>query len=148
MLQQIWHSFSEHCTKSHILFFQMFWKDYCSKQIALEHDLSCIIRKDGILPENMILFFTRKIKDDLSQKIHLCIFGKNDFFYLLIWHYPSFKKAKIIFSWKNTLKDDIFGIIEKDDIHPRKYGIFSDRKITGRKKVHLLRKVPMILCTL
>ena len=25
---------------------------------------------------------------------------------------------------KNTLKNDISGIIEKDDIHPRKYGIF------------------------
>ena len=51
------------------------------------------------------------------------------------------KKTKIIFSRKNTLKDKIFGVIEKDDIHPGKYGISSDRKIKDDKKV------PMILCT-
>ena len=33
------------------------------------------------------------------------------------------KIEKIIFSGKNTLKGDISGITEKDDIHPRKYGI-------------------------
>ena len=33
------------------------------------------------------------------------------------------KKAKIIFSRKNTLKGDISGITEKDDIHARKYGL-------------------------
>ena len=40
------------------------------KKIALEYDLSsCIIWKDDIfLRENMILFFRRKIKDDVSQK--------------------------------------------------------------------------------
>ena len=35
---------------------------------------------------------------------------------------------------KNALKDDICGIIEKDDIHPRKHGISSDRKIKDDKK--------------
>ena len=29
---------------------------------------------------------------------------------------------------KNTVKDDISGIIEKDDIHARKYGISSARE--------------------
>ena len=33
------------------------------------------------------------------------------------------KKAKMNFSCKNTHKGDISGITEKDDIHPRKYGI-------------------------
>ena len=47
----------------------------------------------------------------------------------------------MIFSRKNTLKDDISGIIEKDYIHPREYGISSNRKIKDGKKV------PMILCT-
>ena len=37
-----------HCTKNHIFFFQMFRKDDISKIIALEYDLSCIIRKDDI----------------------------------------------------------------------------------------------------
>ena len=43
--------------------------------------------------------------------------------------YPSIKKEKNDLLPKNTLKDDISSITEKDDIHPRKYGIFSDRKI-------------------
>ena len=33
------------------------------------------------------------------------------------------EKPKTIFSQKNTLKGDISGITELDDIHPRKYGI-------------------------
>ena len=32
------------CTKNHIFYFQKFWKDGLSKKIALEYDLSCIIR--------------------------------------------------------------------------------------------------------
>ena len=49
----------------------MFCKDGFPKKIPLEYDLSCIIRKDDIsFPENVILFFRRKTKDDLSQKIH------------------------------------------------------------------------------
>ena len=35
---------------------------------------------------------------------------------------------------KNKLKDDISGIVEKDDIHPRKYGISSDRIFKDDKK--------------
>ena len=35
----------------------------------------------------------------------------------------------MIFFRKNTLKNDISGIIETAHIHPRKYGISSDRKI-------------------
>ena len=39
------------------------------KKIALEYDLSCIIRKIDIsFSENMILSFRQKMKDDLSQK--------------------------------------------------------------------------------
>ena len=41
------------------------------KKIALEYDLFCIIRKDVFLfLENIILLSKRKMKDDLSQKIH------------------------------------------------------------------------------
>ena len=36
---------------------------------------------------------------------------------------PLPKKTTIIFCQKNTLIGDISGITEKDDIHPRKYGI-------------------------
>ena len=44
----------------------------------------------------------------------------------------------MIFSRKNTLEDNIFDIIEKDDIHPRKYDISSDRKIKDDKLSLLL----------
>ena len=37
--------------------------------------------------------------------------------------------TNMIFSRKNTLKDDISGITGKSDIHPRKYGISSYREI-------------------
>ena len=46
----------------------------------------------------------------------------------------------MIFSRKNTLKDDISGIIEKDDIRPRKYNFSSNRKIKDDKKVYLYKK--------
>ena len=42
----------------------------------------------------------------------------------------------MIFSQKNTLKDGISGIIEKDDIHPRRYGVSSGSKIKDVKKVY------------
>ena len=42
---------------------------------------------------------------------------------------------------KNTLKNDISGIIVTAHIHPRKYGISCDRKIKND------RKVPMIFGT-
>ena len=54
---------------------------------------------------------------------------------------PSCQKSKDNLLTKNTLKDDIPGIIEKDDIHLRKYGIFSDRKIKDDKKFYFCKKV-------
>ena len=68
-------------------------------------------------PENMILLFRGKMKDHLSQEIQgYKIFsvhsGKMVFF--------SVKEEKMIFSRKNALKDGNTGIIDEDDIHPRK----------------------------
>ena len=41
------------------------------KSAALEHDLSCIIWKDGIFfPENMIFFSWAESEDGLSREIH------------------------------------------------------------------------------
>ena len=54
-------------------------------------------------------------------------------FFLQVWYYTFFRKAKMIFSRK------ISGIIEKYDIHPRKCGISSDRKIKDDKKVYLVK---------
>ena len=47
-----------------------------------------------------------------------------------------YQKSKDDLLPKNTLKDDISSIIEKDDFHPRKYSISSDRKIKDDKKVY------------
>ena len=49
-------------------FSKCFEKIVFPKKIALEYGLSCIIRKMVFFPENMILLFRRKMKDDLSQK--------------------------------------------------------------------------------
>ena len=46
----------------------------------------------------------------------------------------------MIISQKDTPKDDISGIVEKDDIYPRKYSISSDRKIKDDKKVYFYKK--------
>ena len=96
---------------------------YFQKQIALEYDLFCNIRKDGasFFSKIWYFFFRRKMKDDLSQTIH----GNMIF---SVYKYKCYKynitllpkKAKAI-TWKNTLKGDISGITEKDDIYPRKH---------------------------
>ena len=46
----------------------------------------------------------------------------------------------MIFFRKNTLENDISGIIETAHIHPRKYGISCDRKIKDDRKVYLYKK--------
>ena len=46
-----------------------------------------------------------------------------------------------------SYKDEISGIIEKDDIHPRKYSVSSYKKIKDDKKVYFYKKVRMIYCT-
>ena len=61
------------------------------QKTALECDLSCIIRKDDIFFENMILFLRQERKDDLSQKN--------------IWKYDIFFKCSenLVFS-KNCIE--------------------------------------------
>ena len=46
---------------------------------------------------------------------------------------PFCQKNKDDLLPENTLKDDISGIIEKDESHPRKYGISCVRKIKDGK---------------
>ena len=36
------------------------------------------------------------------------------------------KRTKLPLPLKNTPRGDISGIAEKDDVHPRKYGIFAE----------------------
>ena len=81
------------------------------ERIALEFYLSCIIRKDEIFSRKSYLVLW-----NLSQKLHgnfLYIRQRLYIFSVQIWYYSSVKKAKMIFSRKNKLKDDIPGIIEK-----------------------------------
>ena len=49
---------------------------------------------------------------------------------------PFCQKSKDDLLPKNTPKNDISAIIKKDDIHPRKCGISSNRKIKEHKKVY------------
>ena len=60
---------------------------------------------------------------------------------------PFCQKAKMIFSQKNTLKDDIFVYHLKDGIYPSKLSLSSDRKIKVDKKFYFYKKVPVTLCT-
>ena len=74
------------------------------KKIALEYDLSSIIWKSGAFsPENMIFFFGREMKDDLSQERH----RKWYFLYYMYKHYKYDitllqKEPEMIFYKKKT----------------------------------------------
>ena len=99
----------------------------------------------------MILFFRQKMKDDLSQKIRenmiFSLFSVKMIFVFptnIILHFCQ-KSKDVLFRKKKTVKSYIPGIIEKDDIHPRKYSISFDRKTEDDKNVYFYEKVPMIL---
>ena len=94
-----------HCKKNHIFFFQMFWKDGLSKKIALEYDLSCIIRKDDIS-------FSRKYDLILLNQEERWSFSKK---YLEMWCFlQMFRKDG--FPKKFALEYDLFCNIWKDGI--------------------------------
>ena len=118
-------SFSKKCLEIWC-FLQVFWKDGLSKKFAPVHDLFCNIWKDGIsfFPKILYFVFRRKMKEDGLYEKHVNIWY---FLYVCInvtnMILPCCQKAKIILFRKNTPKGDISGIVEKDDIHPRKYGI-------------------------
>ena len=82
---------SFHCTENHIFFFQTSWKDGLSKKIALEFDLSCIIRKDDVsFSRKYDLTPWRKIKYGLSQKKYTEIW----YFLQMFWKDCLFKKDR------------------------------------------------------
>ena len=99
-----------------------------SKKIAPEYDLSCISGKDDIFfPENMILFFRRKMKDDLCRKKYMEIwyflqmFWKDGLFKkialeydlsCLIWKESIFFPENMIFPFGRKMKDDLSQEIE------------------------------------
>ena len=83
----------------------------------------------------MILFYRRKKKGDISQIIHgNMVFSaylvKVVFLFPTNMISPFCQKTKNDLLLKNTLKNDSISIfIAKNDIHPKKHGISSDRKI-------------------
>ena len=108
-----------------ILFFRRIMKDDLSQEIhgneifssnvlkrwsfqiiALQYDLSCcIIKKDFLYPENTILFFRRKMKDDLSLKKWMELWY---FLQMPRKHGLSKKRRAGIWSFLYIWKDRIF----------------------------------------
>ena len=98
-------------------------------------------------PENMLLFFRRKMKDHLSRKIKKIhrnmIFSvysvKMVFLFPINMILPFCQKNKDDLLPKNILTDDISGIIEKNDIHPIKHGISPNRNNKDDKKAYSVK---------
>ena len=114
------------------------------KKIAAEYDLSSTIRKDDIsFSRKYDTFSRRKVKDDLSQKIHGNMFSmysvKMVLFFLQTWNYPSVKKAKIIFFQKIHLKMAFQA--------SRKKVMLILVKMILPLEINIPERVPMILCT-
>ena len=102
-------------------------KKWSSKKITLKYDLSCIIWKDDIAFYQKYDSFSRDgkwkmifLKKWMVIWWFLYIWLRWCFFFLQIWNYPSAKKSKDYLLPKEKLKDDISGINEKDDTHPKK----------------------------
>ena len=74
--------------------------------------------------ENMVFFSKRKVKDNISQKIHgnmmFSVYSvKMVFLFPTIMKLRFCQKSKDDFLLKNILNDGISGITEKDDVYPR-----------------------------
>ena len=97
--------------------------------------------------ESTILFFRRKMKDDLSQKIYWKMIFSVCLVKIIFFSYKYdiirlSKKLRwsSIFSPKNTRKDNISCIIEKYDIHTTKHGILLIEKLKMIKKFTIIKK--------
>ena len=106
-----------------------------------------------VLSGNMVFFFPKIWSYSLDGKwkmiflkkyleiwYFLYIWYRRYFFFLQIWYYLSVKKAKMIFSRKSALKDDISGKIEKDDVHPRKLVFLLIEKLKMIQKFTFIKK--------
>ena len=101
---------------------QMFWKDGLFKKVALEYNLSSIIRKDGISFSRKydifstdwkwkIIFLKKYMEIDAFCLFHKVVSGY--LFFLQIWNYPFVKKVKMIFSRKIHLKMAFPALLKK-----------------------------------
>ena len=145
-LWQILHLFALLTVRKTILSFCKCSAKIVSSKIALEYDLSCIIREYGIFfPKIWSYSLDGKWKMPFLQKYleiwyFLYVWYRRYFFFLRIWYYISVQKAKMIFSRKSALKDDISSKIEKDDIHPRKLLFLLIEKLKMIQKFTFIKK--------
>ena len=124
-----------HCTENHIFFFRTSWKDSLPKKIALEYDLSCIIKKDDIsffpkiwsyrLDGKWKMIFLKKCTEiwyflqtfweyGLSKK---CRTGTWSFlYYLERWYFSP--ENMIFFSWAENERRPFSGNTWKHDASP------------------------------
>ena len=109
------------CTENHIFFFQASWKDGLSKKIALEYDLSCIIRKDDIS-------FSRKYDLTRYSENERWSFLKNTRKYDIFFR-PS---ENMVFPKGAAPAHDLSCIIWKDGIFfPKTWSFFPGQKVKG-----------------
>ena len=104
---------------------QMFRKDGLSKKIALEYDLSYIMRQDCISFSRKNIFFTDgKWKMTFLKKyMEIWCFlyvGKGGIYFSYKYEITLLSKNKDDLFPKNTPKDNISSSTEKDDIRSRK----------------------------
>ena len=122
----------------------------CSKKIVFSKKLHWNLVLSGKMVfrffENTILFFRRKMKDDLSQKIYWNMIFSVCLVKIIFFSYKYdiirlSKKLRwsSIFSRKNTRKDNISCIIEKYDIHIIKHGILLTEKLKMIKKFTFIK---------
>ena len=114
----VYKCFENHCTKNYIFFFQIFWKDGLRKKLRWNMIFLVLSGKMIFLfPENLILFFRRKIKDDLSQKISM------EIWYLLqmFWEDGLSKKIALEYDFPCIIKKDGF-------LSPKIWSYSLDRK--------------------
>ena len=106
-------------------------------------------------PKIRYIFCRRKMKDEYHLKNTwkydvFCMLVKMVFLFLTNMKLPYCQKSKYDLFLKNAPKDDISGITEKDDIHPRKddIGILCTFMETFFKCFHVLlsnKKTPVNL---
>ena len=100
------------CTKNHIFFFQMFWKDCLSKKVALEYDISWIIRKDDI---------------SFPRKYDLIVWAENE-----RW---SFSKKKNVEIWY------LLQMFQKDSLSKKSHRNMIFLVTSGKVALILLEKI-------
>ena len=109
---------SQKNTRKYDIFLNLSERMVFSKRAAPEHDLSCIILKDGtFFPKTWYFFLGQEVRDDLSQEIHgNMIFSAYTYRFTNVVSHPSTKKSQ---RWPSPAKIHL-NVIDVLDWHPRK----------------------------